>query len=343
MSFDSVFHGPPTSNNGQAIPSGIASFGIDVTSGLLYYKTPSKSGWQTTAAVSTGAAGSDTQIQFNDGGSVGGALSLTWNKTTSVLGLTTQFAFNTLPVASLAAITQSNAGSGAVWSSIVLNSPSGSTANTLRKALNIYYQGALSNTANAEYMGLQVNAFALIDATTLSTSSLEGINVQCGLSANGVTVGTSAIGITCTMRGAAGLTRGVYQTFRSFNPQFTGGSLFDIFVGYNADHSAITSAMFSGVGSNYATCFSGNIGAGCWGFDILGPLGSRIGPAPLYHTTDSLGNGGTLLDGWFSGTGDPNNVVTANVGSFYSRRDGGASTSFYVKETGTGNTGWTAK
>lgn len=44
-----------------------------------------------------------------------------------------------------------------------------------------------------------------------------------------------------------------------------------------------------------------------------------------------------------SGSGTPEGNVTAGVGSTYSRTDGGASTSFYVKESGTGNTGWVAK
>lgn len=46
---------------------------------------------------------------------------------------------------------------------------------------------------------------------------------------------------------------------------------------------------------------------------------------------------------WTSGTGSPEGVVTAPVGSFYSRTDGGAATSWYVKESGSGSTGWTAK
>lgn len=44
-----------------------------------------------------------------------------------------------------------------------------------------------------------------------------------------------------------------------------------------------------------------------------------------------------------AGSGTPESVVTAPVGSTYRRTDGGASTSFYVKESGTGNTGWVAK
>lgn len=43
------------------------------------------------------------------------------------------------------------------------------------------------------------------------------------------------------------------------------------------------------------------------------------------------------------GAGDPNSSVTAPVGSLYLRTDGGAGTTLYVKESGTGNTGWVAK
>lgn len=46
---------------------------------------------------------------------------------------------------------------------------------------------------------------------------------------------------------------------------------------------------------------------------------------------------------WKSGNGSPEGVVTAPVGSLYSRRDGGAGSALYVKENGTGNTGWVAK
>lgn len=43
------------------------------------------------------------------------------------------------------------------------------------------------------------------------------------------------------------------------------------------------------------------------------------------------------------GSGSPEGAVTAPVGATYNRTDGGAGTSFYVKESGTGNTGWVAK
>jgi hypothetical protein len=58
-------------------------------------------------------------------------------------------------------------------------------------------------------------------------------------------------------------------------------------------------------------------------------------------TPANFGTTGTL---WSSGTGDPNGVVIGSQGDLYSRTDGGAGTTFYVKESGTAtNTGWVGK
>lgn len=44
------------------------------------------------------------------------------------------------------------------------------------------------------------------------------------------------------------------------------------------------------------------------------------------------------------GTGSPNGQITASVGAIYRRLDGGAGTSFYVKESGANtDTGWVGK
>lgn len=61
---------------------------------------------------------------------------------------------------------------------------------------------------------------------------------------------------------------------------------------------------------------SSNTGAGTWVIDISKPI---------------------------TGTGTPEAAVTAPIGAQFMRRDGGASTTLYVKESGTGNTGWVAK
>lgn len=62
----------------------------------------------------------------------------------------------------------------------------------------------------------------------------------------------------------------------------------------------------------------------------------------LRRLFDNLpGDAETVRD--FYGYGSPENVITASVGSTYRRLDGGASTSLYVKESGSASTGWVAK
>jgi hypothetical protein len=62
--------------------------------------------------------------------------------------------------------------------------------------------------------------------------------------------------------------------------------------------------------------------------------------ANTYSTNFRPGAGGAL---WTSGSGDPEGAVTGSIGSLYTRTDGGAITTLYVKESGSGTTGWVAK
>ncbi len=72
---------------------------------------------------------------------------------------------------------------------------------------------------------------------------------------------------------------------------------------------------------------------------------------PVAVNTIAAGNvtvsGGTNVQAFINkiitGTGTPENAVSAVVSSLYLRDDGGTNTTFYVKESGTGNTGWVAK
>ena len=52
------------------------------------------------------------------------------------------------------------------------------------------------------------------------------------------------------------------------------------------------------------------------------------------------GGGGPV---WTSGAGSPEGAMTGAVGSMFTRTDGGAGTTLYIKESGSGNTGWVAK
>ena len=60
----------------------------------------------------------------------------------------------------------------------------------------------------------------------------------------------------------------------------------------------------------------------------------------VYGTQFHAGAGATF---WTSAAGTPEGAVTADIGSMFTRTDGGAGTTLYVKESGAGNTGWVAK
>lgn len=70
--------------------------------------------------------------------------------------------------------------------------------------------------------------------------------------------------------------------------------------------------------------------------------------APVHDNTGISGVYGHMTfgksgPGVYSGSASPNSLVTAGVGSIYLRSGGAAGTSFYVKESGAGDTGWVGK
>jgi hypothetical protein len=121
----------------------------------------------------------------------------------------------------------------------------------------------------------------------------------------------------------------------------------DRYSGVNFSNTNATSQEFFGVVQE-----AGGSGAFVWqgfsggynermrldsGFNLTLPFGNLI--------IGTSGKGVQLPGGitWTSGSGSPEGVVTAPVGSLYSRSDGGLLTSLYVKQSGSGNTGWDGK
>ncbi len=72
---------------------------------------------------------------------------------------------------------------------------------------------------------------------------------------------------------------------------------------------------------------------------------SRTTPTSDVDSDLAVTSTGVLLGGVGieRGTGTPNGAITAVPGSLYLNESGGAGTTLYVKESGTGNTGWVAK
>ena len=70
---------------------------------------------------------------------------------------------------------------------------------------------------------------------------------------------------------------------------------------------------------------------------VLGSTSTGYNAIQMYN--NASGAGGSIM----TGSGTPEGAVSATVGSLFMRTDGGTGTSLYVKESGTGNTGWVAK
>lgn len=102
------------------------------------------------------------------------------------------------------------------------------------------------------------------------------------------------------------------------------------------------SGLFEAAASNSAAVLvskSGSSGTGdLWrGTDNSDAVKAAITSAGRFQIGAS---GAPVL---LSGSGSPESAITAPVGSVYLRTDGGASTSIYIKESGSGSTGWTGK
>jgi hypothetical protein len=88
--------------------------------------------------------------------------------------------------------------------------------------------------------------------------------------------------------------------------------------------------------------YSGGSGPGLYAnLDNQLPLGGASNRWSEIYASNFRPGAGTAI--WTSGAGTPEGAVTAPVGSLFTRTDGGAGTTLYVKESGAGNTGWVAK
>lgn len=124
--------------------------------------------------------------------------------------------------------------------------------------------------------------------------------------------------------------------------QFVGGGQFaaadNVYFGKGIQDSSPTAYTLRGTAATTGNTNGADInvsggtpaGSGEYGNVVLASNGGKV----AIHAS------GPTID---SGTGSPEGVKTAGIGSIFMRSDGGANTSLYVKESGTGNTGWAAK
>jgi hypothetical protein len=157
----------------------------------------------------------------------------------------------------------------------------------------------------------QISACSIKNASEGTANTTDGINIAPSATARG------------------GIISGVVFTTTNANPMR---------YGVNIANSNAQRVVVSGISEGYQLTATSTFGTGAINDQgtntiVSGGLDSNL------RSFDKLGNGVMRL----TGTGTPEGAVTAPVGSTYHRSDGGAGTSFYVKESGSSNTGWVAK
>lgn len=198
---------------------------------------------------------------------------------------------------------------GGIWSSLV--TPSGTNFALLPGSTSTYVNATTT-------LGFQISGSSKMTATST------GIGI--GLTSPSTALDVSGAGTMALFTGTGGTPSRV-----GINAATGGNAGFDMRI---AGTKKWTAAAYLPSGTNYSFTF----------------YNEQTSKAALLINGDTdkasfatdISIGGTTGPSWSSGTGSPEGVVTAPVGSTYSRTDGGTNTSTYRKESGTGNTGWVA-
>jgi hypothetical protein len=234
-----------------------------------------------------------------------------WKTTATAASQTVRFRQNVLPVQG----TTNPSGTFQIQSEI---NNSGTFANnlTLTSAASIMLLGAGNGTGEVQFGTSSVNIRNFGGAM-----SLYGDTVAIGSA--GVVLGSDDCLGWASTTGASGsaMTVGLFRDASQVLAQRNGTNA-QTFRVYETD---------SGANDEYLEISAAS------GTNLIRPQATGTGTASVvrYHTTTAV-----FIT---SGAGSPESVVTAPVGSMYTDTTGGAGTTLYVKESGTGSTGWVAK
>ena len=192
-----------------------------------------------------------------------------------------------------------------------------------------------------------------ISALTSATTPLAGTEVL-PIVQSGATVKVPVSSLTAG-RAVAGLSFAATDALTCISPSLASGVQLGSTTAYVLTRTLNTYSN-GGVFNGYDTASQTGVIAGNNELDVytyganwqktFSFSGSGNATAVIGNLAVSTSGKGVTLPGgitWTSGSGSPEGVVTAPIGSLFSRSDGSAGTSLYVKESGSGNTGWVGK
>lgn len=276
--------------------------------------------------------------------------------------------FQNVPCSSLGAQVQTDAGCASAYNSYIVQSKNVSAVNPLRHGLISWFETDLHQVgAGNEFYNAMFSTSTLLDAGSTGAASqrtmaIEIQNIVSDLTNSGTILSNAdtlklrtTIGVNAHVVNAVGLLQylptiaGIVTNFSgyAFDAPTGLGSVNGFIVGdWELNTTNVTTQFGIGSVNGSAGAVQKNYGSYNYGLsaavmaDDTTPVGSFIGHAVMPSLPTNL-SAATLHDGWYSGTGSPNGVLSAAIGSFYSQRDGALGTGpLWFKTTGTGNTGW---
>jgi hypothetical protein len=152
---------------------------VDTTNKRIYIGAADGSG----TLIGAAPAGSDTQVQFNDGGNLGGDSGLTYNKTTDTLTVTGDVAVNggdlttSSATASLFNATATTINFGGAATSLIIGATSGTTQVRNDLQLNAQSDLRFADSDSSNYVALQAPA-TVASNVTWTLPSTDGTNGQ---------------------------------------------------------------------------------------------------------------------------------------------------------------------
>lgn len=179
---------------------------------------------------------------------------------------------------------------------------------------------------------------ALASNTTGDQNVAVGINTLVSNSSGGTNTAVGDSALFASTTGGANTAIGY-----SAGSGITSNNFYNVFVGQSAGSTLVSgnnNAFFGFNTQPSATTVSNEFTYGNSNVTVHRFTAGNISLVAAGASLTFTGNGGVI---WRTGAGTPEGAVTAPVGSLFTRTDGGANTTLYVKESGAGNTGWVAK
>jgi hypothetical protein len=182
-------------------------------------------------------------------------------------------------------------------------------------------------------------------ANVVSDKVIAGDDIETTSGSTSYSVATSKA-VVGTGGGAARFTwiRSTHAAHKRWFDMIAAGDAVTIRVIQDDGGAACSIVSFLGDGSDSASgvmLLPGTTEATTGGAGSLTTSGGIYAAKKIISASSISPSGSSVT--WTAGAGTPEGAVTAVVGSLYSRTNGGANTSLYVKESGSGNTGWVAK